>query len=60
MSIAVHALAMRALASFSVDVILLPIFLFVCLALWHINLCRLYYAKSNFIQINSFISNNSV
>ena len=34
----------------------------VCLfgVLWHINLCRLYNAKSIFIQINSSISNNSV
>ena len=28
--------------------------------LWHINLCRLFDAKSIFIQIISFISNNSV
>ena len=28
--------------------------------LWHINLCRLFNAKSIFIQIISFISNNSV
>ncbi len=28
--------------------------------LWHINLCRLFNAKSIFIQINSSISNNSV
>ena len=28
--------------------------------LWHINLCRLFNAKSIFIQMNSSISNNSV
>ena len=28
--------------------------------LWHINFCRLFNAKSIFIQINSSISNNSV
>ena len=32
----------------------------VALVLWHINLCRLYNAKFIFIQILSFISNNSV
>ena len=33
--------------------------LFVC-GLWYINLCRLFNAKSIFIQINSSISNNTV
>ena len=28
--------------------------------LWHINLCRLYNTKSIFMQIVSFVSNNSV
>ena len=28
--------------------------------LWHINLCRLFNAKFIFIQINSFISSNTV
>ena len=28
--------------------------------LWHINHCWLFNAKSNFIQINSPISNNSI
>ena len=28
--------------------------------LWHISLCRLFYAKSIFIQVISSISNNSV
>ena len=32
----------------------------VCLGLWHINFCRLFNAKSIFIQINRFILNNSV
>ena len=32
----------------------------VCWVLWHINLCRLFNAKSTFIQIISSISNNSV
>ena len=31
-----------------------------CLDLWHINLCRLFNAKSIFIKIKSSISNNSV
>ena len=30
------------------------------LVLWHINLCRLFNAKSIFIHINSYVSNNSV
>ena len=34
-------------------------FFFFCLLL-HINLCRLFHAKSTFIQIKSPISNNSV
>ena len=34
--------------------------LFVCLGLWHINLCGLFHAKSIFIEINCFISNNLV
>ena len=37
--------------------------LFVCLfvwVLWYIDLCRLFYAKSIFRQINNSISNNSV
>ena len=42
---------------------LLVLDIYVCLfvwVLWHINLCWLFNAKSIFIQINSFISNNSV
>ena len=31
----------------------------VCLVLWHINICRLFNAKSIFMQIVSPISNNS-
>ena len=34
--------------------------LLVVWVLWHINLCRLFNAKSIFIKINSSISNNSV
>ena len=30
------------------------------LVLWHINHCRLFNAKSTFIYINSYISNNSI
>ena len=34
--------------------------LFVCVILWHTNLCRLFNVKSIFIQINSSISYNSI
>ena len=40
-----------------------PFYLSICLFVWvlcHINFCRLFNAKSIFIQINSSISNNSV
>ena len=39
---------------------LLPINICIGLALWYINRCRLFHAKSIFIQINSSISNNLV
>ena len=33
--------------------------MFIYLGLWHINICRLFNARSTFIQINTSISNNS-
>ena len=62
LSIAVYAFPISMLTLLSVDEILLARYMswLVGWILWHINLCRLFNAKSIFIQIISSISNNSV
>ena len=50
----------KALACFDMTIVWPDIGLLVVWFLWHINLCRLFNAKSIFKQIISSISNNSV